>query len=388
MTAAVGGTAHGKPMAAAVESTDSVDAVAAPRVLFVNRDLDRAEVDLLLRLHRAGVFVRALSRAETPIRQPLQRAGIYIEAVPYRSKLSARFCSQIVRLVRRQRIDVIHAADSRSLANAVWASRFCRVHVVGYRGTISKIRRSDPSYWLGLLSPRVEKIFCVSRAVRDYLAGFVPPEKLVVNYKGFDPSWAPGGVPPELPAAVGGGAQVVMHIGNARGRPHKGLNYLVEAFHEVRSSTAHLVVFGTYSEADAARAVSGPAAARIHLLGEVDAASRYLPRADIYVQPSLLEGLPRALKEAMAAGVAAIVSDIPSLAEMIVDEESGLLVPPADPAALATAIERLLRDSELRVRLAVNARRRLVERFSQDAYFERTLAVYRQLVAARSTRDT
>lgn len=355
----------------------------AARVLFVNGRLDRAEVELLLRMHREGVFVRALARADTPGRDLLEPAGIFIEAVPYRSKMSPRFTAQIARLIRRHRIDIVHATESRALANVIWATHFRRAHIIGYRGTLSKVRRSDPSYRMGLLHPRVARIFCVSEAVRTYLAPFVPAEKLVVNYKGFDPAWIGDTANARLPAGtVPEDALLIMHIGNARGRPHKGLEYLIEAFHMLGDARAHLMLFGNYSDGIPAQIAAGAAAGRIHLLGEVDDAARYLARADVYVQPSLLEGLPRSLKEAMAIGVAIVVSDIPSLAEMIVDGESGLLVPPADATALAGAMQRLLRQPELRARLAANAQHRLAEHFSPAAYYERTMAVYGELMAA------
>ena len=368
----------------ALEQSTEAEGSRALRVLFISQKMDLAEIDLVLRLHCRGIFVRALTSAATTGREEMVEAGIFVESVPYRTKMSPRFIAQIVALVRAHGITIVHATDTRSLANAVWASYQCDFEIIGYRGTPSKIRRSDPGYRLGILHPRVAKIFCVNEATRKYLAHFVPAEKLVLNYKGFDVEWTAEADASPLPlGTVPTGALVAMHISNSRGRPNKGLKYLIDAFHLLDDPRAHLVVLGNHDADISVRAARGPAAARIHLLGEVDNASRFLGSADVYVHQSILDGLPRAVKEAMAQGIAPILSNIPSLAEMIVDGESGILAEPADPEALAAALRRLFADRELRLSLGANARRRLRERFSTEAFFETTLAVYRELASSQ-----
>ena len=71
----------------------------------------------------------------------------------------------------------------------------------------------------------------------------------------------------------------------------------------------------------------------------------WLAAADVFVLPSIVEGLPGALIEAMAAGLPCVVSDIPGNRELVRHEETGLLVPIKQPEALAIAIESLLSDS-------------------------------------------
>jgi glycosyltransferase involved in cell wall biosynthesis len=85
--------------------------------------------------------------------------------------------------------------------------------------------------------------------------------------------------------------------------------------------------------------------------------------------------------EAMAAGKAVIASRIGGTDELIVDEESGLLIPPSDPSALAHAVRRVLDDGELRRRLGSAARERAHKRFSAPAVAERTTRLYEELLA-------
>ena len=79
---------------------------------------------------------------------------------------------------------------------------------------------------------------------------------------------------------------------------------------------------------------------------------------DLFVLPSLYEGMPLSILEAMGAGLPVIATAVDGTPEVVEDGETGLLVPPADPAALARAVVRLLDDRALAVRLGQNGRAR------------------------------
>ncbi len=349
-------------------------------VLFIKPHPDASELHLILSLHRLGVNIRVLASPHYQARPTLEQHGLYIAARPGRGKFQPALIAQIRQLVRTLGITVIHAIDSSSLANAIWASYFTRVRVIGYRGTNSRIRRFDPTYWLGILNPRVARIICVSQAIHDYLARFLPRRKLVLNAKGYSSEWLDSALtPPDQFPSLPAGCPTVMFIGNSAGRPHKGLRYLIEAFHQTRSESAHLVVIGDYDSDIPELVRSGPAAGRIVLAGPQPDAAHWLKWAEVYVQPSTVEGLPRAVKEAMAQGVATVITDIPGPTELIEHDLSGLVVPPADPVALARALERLLSSEELRQRLARGAAHRLQTRFAPERFVQTTLELYRSL---------
>jgi len=101
----------------------------------------------------------------------------------------------------------------------------------------------------------------------------------------------------------------------------------------------------------------------------------YYERAAVVCVPSRREGYGVVAREAMAYGRPVVATAVGGLTEAVADGETGLLVPPGNPAALRSAIERLLRDSELRQRLGALARARAVEHLSWNAYVEATLAV-------------
>jgi len=101
-----------------------------------------------------------------------------------------------------------------------------------------------------------------------------------------------------------------------------------------------------------------------------------LASLDVFAFPSLFEGLCLAVIEAQTAGVPIVATAVGGIKETVVDGETGLLVPPRDPQALAAAIRRLLDHPEEAARLAAEARRRALERYSEEQMVSRTLALY------------
>jgi len=110
--------------------------------------------------------------------------------------------------------------------------------------------------------------------------------------------------------------------------------------------------------------------------GERDDVPELLAGFDVFAFPSLFEGLCLAVIEAQAAGVPVVATPVGGIRETVVDGETGLLVPLRDPAALAAAVCRLLEDRELAARLAAEAKRRVLVRFSVEKMVERTIAFY------------
>ena len=104
--------------------------------------------------------------------------------------------------------------------------------------------------------------------------------------------------------------------------------------------------------------------------------------ADVFVLPSLIEGLPLALGEAMALGKPVVATRINAVPEAVCDEENGLLVEPLDAPALAVAIERLAASPELRQRLGCAARTTIATRFGARQTTDVTLAAYRAALPA------
>ncbi len=114
--------------------------------------------------------------------------------------------------------------------------------------------------------------------------------------------------------------------------------------------------------------------------GHVDDMAGLFASVDVDVLPSYREGLPKSLIEAAACGLPLVTCDVPGCREVVTDGVEGLLVPPRDAGALATAIAQLLEDPDLRERMGQAARAKALAEFDERIVIERTLAVYRELL--------
>ena len=119
----------------------------------------------------------------------------------------------------------------------------------------------------------------------------------------------------------------------------------------------------------------------IECWGQRDDMPEVFAASTIVVLPSYREGVPKALLEAAASGRAMVATDVPGCREIVIHERTGLLVPPADALALADAIERLIRDGELRKGLALAARALAESEFGEPAVVRATLDAYSRLLS-------
>jgi len=167
----------------------------------------------------------------------------------------------------------------------------------------------------------------------------------------------------------------------------KGLRSLVAAFRILREkdTETRLLLAGTPDPANPASIPQNELAAwgrepGITWLGQVADIATIWQRAHIAVLPSRREGLPKSLLEAAACGRPLIATDVPGCREIVIAEKTGLLVPVDDPAALAAAMERLVRSSQQRIRLGVAARRLVDERFAADLIGKAIVELYHGLL--------
>lgn len=136
---------------------------------------------------------------------------------------------------------------------------------------------------------------------------------------------------------------------------------------------------GSVSEAEVAEWAK---AGIIRYLGHVADMPRMLGEIDVAVLPSYREGVPRSLLEAAACGLPIVTTDAPGCREVVRHGVNGLLVPPRDPQALAAAIQFMHERPAERLRMGQEGRDSVVGNFAQDIVFEKTFAVYRDLLSA------
>jgi glycosyltransferase involved in cell wall biosynthesis len=176
------------------------------------------------------------------------------------------------------------------------------------------------------------------------------------------------------------GKFVIGHAG-ALVDAHKGQREVITAARLLRDRApdVHFLMLGDGPDGAALRAESRDLP-NMEWLGFRNNLGDYLAALDLFVFPSRYEGLGSTLLDVMDFSVPIIASDVDGIPDIVVHEETGLLVPPNDGRALAEAISRLRDDPSLRLRLTREAARRL-ENFRPEVMASRYLALYRELVA-------
>ena len=159
----------------------------------------------------------------------------------------------------------------------------------------------------------------------------------------------------------------------------KGFDVMLRALVDVPE--ARLVVVGDGPERAALERLAKELALaeRVRFEGWREDARRYLTTFDVFVLPSRFEGFPLAIVEAMLARLPVVAANVGSVAEAVADGETGVLVPPEDPAALASAVRRVLDDPEGRARMGDRGRRRALA-FTPAAMARAYEAVYEEVL--------
>jgi glycosyltransferase involved in cell wall biosynthesis len=306
---------------------------------------------------------------------------------------------RLARLLWRLRADVVQGWMSHGNVMGGAAARLAGglpvawgIHQVNIGGG-SNTRVTRAAIWLGaVLSGRMARriVYCADAARRAHVAVGYDTARSVVIPNGFDvdafrpdPA-ARAAVRAEL--GIGPGTPVVGIV--ARWDPLKdhatfvaAAGRLAAARPDARFVLAGRGVDGANGELAALIAAAG-IADRCHLLGERRDVPRVLAALDVFALSSRMEAFPVAVGEAMACGVPCVVTDVGDAAMLVGD--TGRVVPPGDPAALADALARVLGlDARERARLGRAARERVAERFSLQAVAARYEALHAALAAGR-----
>ena len=176
------------------------------------------------------------------------------------------------------------------------------------------------------------------------------------------------------------GKQIVLSAG--RLARQKGFRYLIEAV-ALLPERHHDLMFivlgdGKHKERLKALAEKEGVSEKIHFEGFVEDTSAYLAGSALFVLPSLYEGMSNAAMEAMALGKAVVMTNVNGASELVDDSGKGVLVPPADPQALAEAISGLMDKPALRQRMGENAAVHIQEHFRLSDMVDKLDALIRE----------
>jgi alpha-maltose-1-phosphate synthase len=236
---------------------------------------------------------------------------------------------------------------------------------------------------------RAERVIAVSAQMReDILVHFrVEPERVVVIHNGVDAEAFHRTEQREALARHGVREPYVLFVG--RISEQKGIFPLLEAARALPDDVSLVLCASSPDTPELAARLEAAVAGRsrvrwINAMLPVAEVVQLYSHASVFVCPSIYEPFGLINLEAMACGTPVVASRVGGIPEVVVDGETGWLVPPGDPAALAEALRVALADPARARRMGEAGRRRVEAHFSWDRIAERTLAVYRDAIAAKA----
>lgn len=305
----------------------------------------------------------------------------------------------LARIMRRFRPDIVHSRNWGAI-EAVAAARVARVPIAihsehGYDldmfHGLPLRRRFFRRFTYGI----ADAVFAVSEELRDYHArqAWFSRDRIRVIYNGVDTDhFRPQ---PDLGMAWRKrlGLPLDAFVVGSVGRlvPIKDYPALLEAVKPLlaRGIDARILLVGSGPELERLKAlarISPLLAGKVLFAGLSHEIAQHLAAMDVFVLPSLREGMSNTLLEAMASGLAAIATRVGGNPEIVENGRSGILVPPGRPAEMAVQLERLARSSELRLELGASARERVLNRFTLGHMLAQYEKLYLELAGCRGIR--
>ena len=288
------------------------------------------------------------------------------------------------RSFRTWRPDLIHA---HLPATGILARTATRLPVVYTEHNVASSYRpatrtaNFATYW------RNAAVVAVSDAVAASVHRYPGPKPVVV------PNGVAVSVEPDTRSRIrseldiGSDRPLVVHVGNIR--PWKGHSTLIAAVAQLirEIPDAIVVSIGTEKQEGDLQRVEAEAAEQgvgdaIRFLGRRADAVDFIAAADVFVNPSDVEGLPLVVLEAMTVGTPVVATSVGGVPSAVIDGDTGILVPPGRPGALATAVAGLLSDPERGAALARRAKALALARYGLERMVRANEAVYREVLGA------
>ena len=340
-----------------------------------------------------------------PVADEIEEAGIKVICLNARGKLDITVLYKLFRILKKERNAILHSYlyQANILGRVIGKLAGVPIVVCSEQSVLQSdkiIDQKPPEMtnrlraWLNkLTAPLADRVIAACNAVKEVTVKHVGinPEKVVIIYNGVDLDKYNVAVDPwetRRRLGIDISQPVVGTVGGLR--PIKGHDYLLRAasrvLHQGIGPVAFLIVGGgSNSERARLQALadhSGISSSVIFAGYRVDVEA-VLSVMDIFVLPSLYEGLPNALLEAMAACRPVVATQVGGIPEVVVEGETGFLVPPRDPGALARAICVLLEDRERAREMGIAGRKRVERLFSVETMVARTEVLYEELIGEK-----
>ncbi len=340
---------------------------------------------------RIFTFVRGNQAASTvtnPFIDAARKADLQVQVIPEKRRFDLGVLAQLKQLFADHRPEVVqtHSVKSHFLLALLGSPRPWIAFHHGYTDENLKMRVYNALDRYSLR--KSDRVVTVCQAFVPQLERCgVPRDRVSILHNSIDPAWGPSPDEiEELRTSLRLAPGVIRILSIGRLSKEKGHATLFKAVAEVKRRRPDLVfevllagdgpLFASLKELAKAEALEST----IRFVGQVRNARPFYGVADVMVLPSLSEGSPNVVLEAMAARLPMVATRVGGVPEIVRDRETALLVPPGNAGAMAAALLELIDSGELRLRIATQAHDHLVAEFTPAQYDARLMAVYQQVL--------
>lgn len=345
----------------------------------------RPEAEMFIEIAKLGHTVTIMTQGDSEYVPRFKENGIKVIDCYPRGKI----CKTTIQTLRTEltlhHYDIVYAMNSKTIPNAAFACiGFKNTKLVTYRGTVGGLYRHDPTAYLTHLHPRVNGIICVAQAVTNDVKARVWKNKnsVATIYKGHDIEWYQAKPTDLSQFGISEKAFPVICIANAR--LSKGVHVLLDSAKALADlDNVHLLLVGRdmQTEQNLILAEQSGMKERIHFLGYRNDVPELLAASAVQVQPSISgEGLPKTVIEAMAMAIPSIVTTTGGSKELLIDGESGFIIPVQDPTAISEKIRLLYQSPERRKLMGQRAQERMINDFSCQSSAKQHVHFFQQLI--------
>lgn len=328
------------------------------------------------------------SESPPPLIDEAKKNGIKTELINLGHRFDIRAVFKLNELLKKDRVNILHCHAYKADTVGFLASRLTKVKTVstchGWWPDTAKLKLYDMIDTAVLR--HFDKVIAVSGKIYDDMAGRgISASKLEVILNGIDVerfSSARASDEEKKALGISGGYPVIGSVG--RLSREKGIRFLLDAAAKVIEEVpeARFLVVGEGEEKEPLMryADSGALKGKVVFAGYRDDADKIYPMLDVFVMPSLTEGIPLSLLEAMASAKPIVATKVGGIPSVITDRRSGLLVDPQDSDALSGGILSFLADRRLAEMTGGNAREAVKEKFSIETTVKKYQEVYLNLL--------
>lgn len=357
------------------------------KILFITDYPDKPESELLAKIAQQA-DVTIMTKKDNRNFHIFEAAKVKILDYEITKRFDKEASAKIKQIIDANNFDIVHAFNSRAITCALQAGKKSKAKILGYRGVTTNNSYLQLENWSSYLNSRLDGIFCVAEAVKQsflkarFLWFKVPPQKLRTIYKGHRPEWY-AGEPANL-ADYGVPENVTTLCCISRNSAKKGINTLLNAFNALPSElNIHLVLVGAINKnKDAlAKIEQCKHPERVHFTGYINNPTAVIRASTILVSASESgEGLPRVVVEAMCVNTPVIATDAGGTPEVVINNETGLLVKLGDAQGLTKAIINVVNNPEEANNRAKAALESINTNFNAETTVVQTLAWYEELL--------